>query len=1129
MKYRNLNLKNPEDALRALVGQATNKNTVPHGIKSVEPGEGLELLSFSGDTIFWDWDAANNYDVRISEARELVSQARVDLDLAELELGDAMARIEQTRTELAAADQRATAAKDLADTVATNLTEVDGRLSAAQQDLETKAAAASTQLVELDSKLATTRTDLDTAQASLTTLSGQMDGVSASATAAEQSAQAAQTAADTAVSAAQSAKSTAETADSAAKAAAGLAESKGEVIYQASKPTGSRAAAQNLWIRTSDNKPHTWNGTTWVAVTDKVATDAAAAAAAAQSKADQAVTDAQAAVTAAGNAQSTADGKSTITVSTTAGKPPWNGKSAGDMHYVITSSSIREWWRWNGTGWFSAPLDSQAIANLDVGKLTGIFANFNQYVKAGSVLADRVSVGVGANLIPWSMVLAGETGPHIAYGDSTTTVQRLGPAAAYPAHLWFKSDTTGVAWRHVGWIASGGQHTNGYGRDFPVTPGRTMKFTTGTYAGGTYTEGLPKFRANLGFRDVNGEWFTTAIGPAMDLEWSNKEYTLEALVPAGAVSAYLLIQLDRSGGTRIIDPVLREMTDGSLVVNGAITGDHVNAESVAGKVGQFVEVNVQNLRTTGTASINQAVIDKLWADTFASKRVTTNELLVGTGTNLIPNGWAETGRAGWEKFWINTDAAFNVGQPAGASYWAQATKGAEVEFPVKAGTEYHFSMFARTNVSGSRFYVQFITDKGANFYAVTNQLAPYNKWGEFTATYVPPAETSKITRIIVYAMHPSGTQGGETGYQWFSAFTLTEKTDAVLIKDGAITTPKLQVTGEMAGTIAKFMDVNARRGIFTEGLTAAEAVLLGTSIAENLNLTGKLNGRDAIFDGTVDVEQLNVTGEMAGTIARFMDVQARRAIFTEGLTANESTLLGTTVAEAINAGTVASRMITGGLLQTSTAANRGVKIDSSGIRAWDSSGRQTVNINGTSNYLTGEFSTAPSGQRVKISNSGSIAAIDLYASRSTDDHIGMWYDSPDTNVLNAVGRVLAISGTSYTSNSPGLLMYPMRGTFGFQGRWQQETDATKFVQVTNSTGLKAGEWAQITVPYQKAFPTNNSLRLPVVSVERLYGADVIVNIVSESASSVTLLVANKSTSGTSGPIKVRAAVFNLNA
>ena len=127
--------------------------------------------------------------------------------------------------------------------------------------------------------------------------------------------------------------------------------------------------------------------------------------------------------------------------------------------------------------------------------------------------------------------------------------------------------------------------------------------------------------------------------------------------------------------------------------------------------------------------------------------------------------------------------------------------------------------------------------------------------------------------------------------------------------------------------------------------------------------------------------------------------------------------------------------------------------------------------------MTGEFSTAPSGQRVKISNSGSIAAIDLYASRPTDDHVGIWYDSPDTNVLNSVGRILAISGSSYTRNSPGLEMWPMRGTFGFRGRWQQETDATKFVEVSNSTGLAAGAWAQLTIPYQTAFPTNNSLRL----------------------------------------------------
>ncbi|GLR29015.1 Phage-related protein, tail component [Psychrobacter pacificensis] len=91
-------------------------------------------------------------------------------------------------------------------------------------------------------------------------------------------------------------------AQQAADNAAALAGNKGEVIYQWQTPAAARQLAQNLWIDTGGGKntPKRWNGSTWVVVTDKAATDAAQAASDAQAAADTA--DAKAVA-----AQSTAD------------------------------------------------------------------------------------------------------------------------------------------------------------------------------------------------------------------------------------------------------------------------------------------------------------------------------------------------------------------------------------------------------------------------------------------------------------------------------------------------------------------------------------------------------------------------------------------------------------------------------------------------------------------------------------------------------------------------------------------------------------------------------------------------------------------------------------------------------
>lgn len=77
-------------------------------------------------------------------------------------------------------------------------------------------------------------------------------------------------------------------ATNAANAANTLAGGKGKVLVQSTAPAVADQLAQNLWIDTTGNAntPKRWTGSAWVAVTDKVATDAATAAAAAQATAN---------------------------------------------------------------------------------------------------------------------------------------------------------------------------------------------------------------------------------------------------------------------------------------------------------------------------------------------------------------------------------------------------------------------------------------------------------------------------------------------------------------------------------------------------------------------------------------------------------------------------------------------------------------------------------------------------------------------------------------------------------------------------------------------------------------------------------------------------------------------------
>lgn len=90
----------------------------------------------------------------------------------------------------------------------------------------------------------------------------------------------------------------AKNAQKAAQDASNLAGGKGKVLFQPKAPVEDDQQSQNLWIDTSagQNTPKRWNGTEWVSVTDKAATDAAQAAQDAlqqlETKADASVVDA---------------------------------------------------------------------------------------------------------------------------------------------------------------------------------------------------------------------------------------------------------------------------------------------------------------------------------------------------------------------------------------------------------------------------------------------------------------------------------------------------------------------------------------------------------------------------------------------------------------------------------------------------------------------------------------------------------------------------------------------------------------------------------------------------------------------------------------------------------------------
>ena len=268
----------------------------------------------------------------------------------------------------------------------------------------------------------------DAASAKSDASTAKTDAANAKATAANASSVATQAkaTADSAAQSATDAANAAQKANTAAAAAAGVANGKADVLIQSTAPDTSMRKATTLWIDTTNgaNTPKRWNGSAWVAVTDKAATDAANAAVKANDAAKTAQSTADKASTAAANAaaqanqaqaaakkaQTTADGKNLIYRGPD--EPNHDGLKPGDMWW----RTQKFWTRWKGeknnspslladfyTYWTGAPNNSPSVlmplSDRVVEVLTWDGTRFepfdlvaNNILAAGTVTAKHLAV-----------------------------------------------------------------------------------------------------------------------------------------------------------------------------------------------------------------------------------------------------------------------------------------------------------------------------------------------------------------------------------------------------------------------------------------------------------------------------------------------------------------------------------------------------------------------------------------------------------------------------------------------------------------------------------------------------------------------------------------------------------------
>lgn len=389
------------------------------------------------DTLVWDGAAWNHLGYAdVERNADEIAQAKSDIADNAAKTTDAKKAAENAAAAAKNAQGTADSAKsaagtaqstaDAANAAAKSATTTAGQAKDAANAAQTAAESAKKTAGNAETLANTANASANAAKSDAASAKTDASAAKATASNASSVATQAKATADSAAQSATDAANAAQKANTAAAAAAGVANGKADVLIQSTAPATSMRKASTLWIDTTGgaNTPKRWNGSAWVTVTDKAATDAANAAVKANTAAKTAQDTADKAATAAANAasqanqanaaakkaQTTADGKNLIYRGPD--EPNHDGLKPGDMWW----RTQKYWTRWKGeknnspsmladfyTYWTGAPNNSPSVlvplSDRVVEVLTWDGTRFepfdlvaNNILAAGTVAAKHLAV-----------------------------------------------------------------------------------------------------------------------------------------------------------------------------------------------------------------------------------------------------------------------------------------------------------------------------------------------------------------------------------------------------------------------------------------------------------------------------------------------------------------------------------------------------------------------------------------------------------------------------------------------------------------------------------------------------------------------------------------------------------------
>jgi hypothetical protein len=770
--------------------------------------------------------------------------------------------------------------------------------------------------------------------------------------------------ADSAAQSATDAANAAQKANTAAAAAAGVANGKADVLIQSTAPATSMRKASTLWIDTTNgaNTPKRWNGSAWVAVTDKAATDAANAAVKANDAAKTAQSTADKAQTAAANAasqanqaqaaaqkaQTTADGKNLIYRGPD--EPNHDGLKPGDMWW----RTQKYWTRWKGeknnspsmladfyTYWTGAPNNSPSVlvplSDRVVEVLTWDGTRFepfdlvaNNILAAGTVAAKHLA----ADSVTAEKVKANAITVDKLAANSVTTEKLVADAVTAG-----KLAADSVQARNI--VA--------------------LSITSDKIAANSVT--TAKLRVT--------EDMMVALLKAHQIQAGD--------IAANAVTSDNIIANAINSGKIAANAVTSDK-----IVTNAVTSDKILANSVTtAKLKVTEDMTVALLKAhqiqAGELAANSVTGQNIKADALYGKTIqggvfrTSDGRMVINDAGIVAKAKSGRKRQAYYTYWQgepnNSPSVLVTVDLADDESFVLDSQSGTVAM---CGEILSGSTISGTSIVGSEF-------RTANSRMLLNDsgLVLRNTQGKATVTLNAASGSATFSGTVTGSTITGGTVSGAviTG----SAFTSP---------DGKT---KLNSSGFYVGDKLSY---DAKSGVLS----------LKGSIQSGSDLSGVTVTGSTIQTSSTANRGLKLTS--GGLVAYDGNGNAKFTLKSDGTIQMNGALLtnGKITAATLEGGTITGGTITGGTIQSSSAANTGFKLSGGALDFYDKSNNRTIHLNGTDNLLSGRFQTALSGPRLVLNNTTASDG-SVYGILKCYDANGVaWYTQGQSHGFNPSGQ-----------------------------------------------------------------------------------------------------------------------------